>query len=176
MEPGRVSGFILAERVLLVLILAGLGLQVGYLEAAWPNLPSLVPTHFDWSGHADTWSRKSHLISLVGVPALIVFFLLGVKAGIQKFGLQRGGGVPTDRLLGPFLLALALGIVLLFGWIELRSIQVAWNQAEGLGKGYVWAVFGLCAASAPLLLVLLRWRKRLDNARPTGGGEAGEGG
>jgi hypothetical protein len=175
MEAGSVARSPVVERVLLVIVLAALGLQVGYLAAVWSVLPSLVPTHFDWSGHADTWSRKTHLISLVGIPALIVFFLLGIRGGVRKLAEKREGSRPFDRYLGSMLLGLALAITALFGWVELRSVQVAFDQADGLGKGFVWAVLGLSIASAPLLLVVLRWRRRLDAARPVGGEEGGAG-
>ncbi|HBG23005.1 MAG TPA: hypothetical protein DDW83_07100, partial [Peptococcaceae bacterium] len=55
------------EVILEVLAILGILFHVLLLVYYWPALPETIPTHFGFSGEADSWGGKSSLILLLVV-------------------------------------------------------------------------------------------------------------
>jgi len=108
----------------------------------YPNLPSKVPTHFDWKGNVDAWGEKS--FSLVMLPVLqtvifIVFLIISQFPKTFNFpGKEKMDKIPVDKrvlvydLLKEMLFFICLFVNLLFLYL-LRMICLI-----GTGKPVVF--------------------------------------
>ena len=136
--------------------LAGLLLLAALPVFQWPYLPESVPTHFDGSGVPDAWGDKDALVVLP-VVGLLMYAGLGI-AGLfvrhGKFTATSPGGRERQLALTHELLSLTKAeLLLLFAWLEWKSIQVAQQQAEGLGRAALPVILVVVGASMALYLV-----------------------
>jgi uncharacterized membrane protein len=125
------------------------GLVALYLVAAWnyPMLPERVPRHFNARGLPDAWGNKSSIWALP-VIALPLYALCTLPLILTEIG--RHPAPPTEAAVLAWLKA---EMLLIFLWIEWRSVEVAYERATGLGAAFL-PVTLLVIAATVLLLVL----------------------
>ena len=127
----------------------------GVLLALWAwtgtsfsNLPDSIPTHFNAAGEADGFGRKA---SIIGLPVIATLLFIGLTI-LNRYphSFNYPTAITQDNALRLYTLAtrmlryLKLVLVLVFGGIELMTIQHAIGKGAGLG---VWFL--------PLTLVLV---------------------
>jgi len=107
---------------------------------AWPNLPDLVPLHFDFRGEPDTWGSKWIILVLPLIGALVYVGLTILRRYPHHFNYPwpiSEHNAPKQYLLSHVLLGiLKVEIVGLFIFIEWKTIQTAMGSAEGLGVAF----------------------------------------
>jgi hypothetical protein len=120
-----------------------------YLVAAWnyPMLPERVPRHFDARGLPDAWGAPGS-IWVLPVIALPLYALCTLPLLLAEIGRH-----PAPPLEAAVLAWLKAEILIIFLWIEWRSVEVAYERAAGLGAAFLPVTLVVVAATT-LLLVL----------------------
>lgn len=120
-----------------------------YLIAAWnyPMLPERVPRHFNARGLPDALGNKSSIWALP-VIALPLYALCTLPLILTEIGRH-----PAPPMEAAVLAWLKAEMLLIFLWIEWRSVEVAYERATGLGAAFL-PVTLLVIAATMLLLVL----------------------
>jgi uncharacterized membrane protein len=120
----------------------------GYTISHYSTLPDTIPTHFNAAGEADGFGSKA---SIIGLPVIATLLFIGLTV-LNRYPhiFNYPTAITQDNALRLYTLAtrmlryLKLVLVLVFGGIELMTIQHATGKAAGLG---VWFL--------PLTLVLV---------------------
>jgi uncharacterized membrane protein len=110
---------------------------------AYPRLPAPFPIHFGFSGRPDSWGRKEW-----------VWFMPAMSSAIYLFDRYLLSLVARDPRHPGMLVGVAwlyFEMLLMFLYIEARSIAVARGRAEGLGRAFVPVVIALIVATSLLL-------------------------
>jgi uncharacterized membrane protein len=114
----------------------------------YSSLPDTIPTHFNATGEADGFGSKVSLIALPVIATLLFIGLTVLNRYPQSFNYPTT--ITKDNALQQYTLAtkmlryLKLVLVLVFGGIEIITIQNATGKAAGLGTWFL-----------PLTLVLV---------------------
>lgn len=114
----------------------------------YSSLPDTIPTHFNAAGEADGFGTKVSIIALPVIATLLFIGLTVLNRYPQSFNYPTT--MTKDNALRQYTLAtrmlryLKLVLVLVFGGIEVMTIQNATGKGAGLG---VWFL--------PLTLVLI---------------------
>ena len=120
----------------------------GWTITHYSTLPDTIPTHFNGAGEADGFGSKVSIIALPVIATLLFIGLTVLNRYPHIFNYPRP--VTQNNALRLYTLAtrmlryLKLVLVLVFGGIELMTIQHATGKGAGLG---VWFL--------PLTLVLV---------------------
>ena len=120
----------------------------GWTFTHYSALPDTIPTHFNAAGEADGFGSKA---SIIGLPFIATLLFIGLTV-LNRYPhiFNYPTAITQDNALRLYTLAtrmlryLKLVLVLVFGGIELLTIQHATGKAAGLG---VWFL--------PLTLVLV---------------------
>ena len=120
----------------------------GWTFTHFSDLPDTIPTHFNATGEADGFGSKA---SIIGLPLIATLLFIGLTV-LNRYphSFNYPTAITQDNALRLYTLAtrmlryLKLVLVLVFGGIELLTIQHATGKAAGLG---VWFL--------PLTLVLV---------------------
>jgi hypothetical protein len=110
-----------------------------FLVYAWNILPNRIPLHYTFSGQIDKYGGKYTLIFL---PIVIVVMYLGLTL-LCKFPHVFNYAVEITsenaerqyRIGVRYIMILKLAIVIIFSYIQFKSIQLAFNNKDSLG---VW--------------------------------------
>lgn len=153
-------------RALLVLVTIANWLLAGFL---WSSLPERFPIHFDAAGTPDGWATKTAL-TWFALPALGTALGLALGVGLPKWMVAMAksnspwlnvpdkkafAALPEDArvrvITGParWLVALAVVLQLLLGWIVFGCARVAAGDWTTLPPGPSYALIGavlVCAA------------------------------
>ncbi len=115
------------------------------------TLPDTIPVHYNFSGVADGFGPKNDLFLLAAIAA-IMFLIVYFSGYLIRF-LKHSGKVPGGKELNQLdnscrmLAGVNLVLSLTFGYIALRTIQLANGAAGGLGVWFaplfVLAVLGV---------------------------------
>ncbi len=120
----------------------------GWTINHYSALPETIPTHFNAAGEADGFGSKASIIGLPVIASLLFIGLTVLNRYPQSFNYPTT--ITKDNALRQYTLAtrmlryLKLVLALVFGGIELMTIQNAAGKGAGLG---VWFL--------PLTLVLV---------------------
>ena len=119
-------------------VASGIGILLGIIILTqYPDLPDTIPRHFGASGAPDAWgSKKSILVlPLVSIIMYIGLTILNRYPHIfnYPFEITEQNAVRQYEIARSLLCALKAEIVWVFTYIEWRTIQVASDQAVGLG-------------------------------------------
>ncbi|MEY3643421.1 MAG: hypothetical protein RLZZ207_115 [Bacteroidota bacterium] len=120
----------------------------GWTITHYSSLPDTIPTHFNATGEADGFGSKVSLIALPVIATLLFIGLTVLNRYPQSFNYPTT--ITKDNALQQYTLAtkmlryLKLVLVLVFGGIEIMTIQNATGKAAGLGTWFL-----------PLTLVLV---------------------
>lgn len=120
----------------------------GWTVTHYSTLPGTIPTHFNAAGEADGFGSKA---SIIGLPIIATLLFIGLTV-LNRYPhiFNYPSPVTQDNALRLYTLGtrmlryLKLVLVVVFGGIELMTIQNAAGKATGLG---VWFL--------PLTLVLI---------------------
>ncbi len=111
------------------------------------KLPDIIPIHFNAKGEADGFGQNSGILVL---PMIATVLFIGLTY-LNKFPhiFNYTSTITEENALDQYqtstrvLRYLKLIIVMVFGFIEFKTIQVATGQAEGLGKWFLPLILGL---------------------------------
>lgn len=104
-------------------------LAVGFFVVQqWSEIPARVPSHFDWRGRPDRWSRRWILFVMLAVVAA-VYVGMSVTGGTLQL---IEGRIEVNMREALTLAFVKLGSVLLPGYGIVTMVRVARGQAEKL--------------------------------------------
>jgi hypothetical protein len=113
----------------------------------WAALPGLIPSHFDWTGAPDGWSRKAMILLY---PAASLIFYLGLTIALrfpQHFNypwpITDQNAEVQYRLACSLLSWLKVEVIWLFVYLAWMTIWVALGHAQGLSAAFVPIVLGV---------------------------------
>ena len=120
----------------------------GWTFTHYSTLPDAIPTHFNATGEADGFGSKASIIGLPFIATLLFIGLTVLNRYPHSFNYPTA--ITEDNALRQYTLAtrmlryLKLVLVVVFGGIELMTIQHATGKGAGLGAWFL-----------PLTLVLI---------------------
>lgn len=133
---------------------------------AWPHLPARIPTHFGFSGKADSWAETT-VLSWFGLPLLVLAIVLlnlvlarqlPKRPGLfnlpdkhRFLALPSEYQAPVIRRMQDFLHWVSAQVALLFGLVQ----WAIYRTAQGVDTR-TYMLFALILAVA-VLPVLLLW-------------------
>ncbi len=109
----------------------------GWTINHYSALPETIPTHFNAAGEADGFGSKASIIGLPVIASLLFIGLTVLNRYPQSFNYPTT--ITKDNALRQYTLAtrmlryLKLVLVLVFGGIEVMTIQNATGKGAGLG-------------------------------------------
>ena len=142
------------EYLLETLSIAGIILGVGLLIYSWPQLPDLVPRHYNFQGVVDAWGGKGTVPALLIVNVLLYLVLTLMRIFIP---LYSGESTPRRSLilsmeLIAWVKAWAVGIFTYLAW---STVEIALNRATALSPVFLPLVVGLSLAIVAVYCVLI---------------------
>jgi uncharacterized membrane protein len=112
----------------------------------YANLPETIPTHYNGAGQADRFGGKATILTL---PLIATVLFVGLTILLNKFPhiFNYPTNITQDNALRQYatrmIRYLKLIIVVIFGLIEFKTIQIANGQADGLGIWFLPMTLGL---------------------------------
>ncbi len=151
--PGQKVLEAIAAAVLLTLAL--------YLWKLWPGIPDNVPTHFNLAGRPDRWGSGKGTLLLMPALALgmyAMFTVLGRMPHLYNYpSMLTEANAPRLYAIGVSLMIwMKAEMIVLFGVITWRQIEVATGRADGFGP---WLMPIMIAVNLATVGVHL-WRMR----------------
>jgi hypothetical protein len=110
---------------------------------AYATLPARFPTHFGFSGRPDAWGRKEWVWFMPAISLVMYLF--------DRYILALVASDPRHPGMVAGIAWLYFEMLLMFLYIESRSIAVARGRAEGLGKAFVPVVIAAIGLTSLLL-------------------------
>lgn len=112
-------------------------LPFGYLLAAWSELPTTIPTHFDAAGKADGFGSRSTLFVLIGVQVALYLLLTFMRYLPARFynvpvTVTERNLVRVGALLRRFPRVMKAALSLTLSMLIVGTIRVALAQATSL--------------------------------------------
>lgn len=124
------------EIVLEVLAILGILIHALLLVYYWPILPESIPTHFGFSGDADSWGGKSSLIILlvVNIGMYLMFAVLHYFPHIYNYNVGITEKNAREQYYNARLMMnlMKVEIVWMFAYIGWGTVQTALGNATGL--------------------------------------------
>lgn len=117
----------LLEAVSAAAVVAGGALLIYY----WPQLPELVPRHYDFQGTVDAWGGKG-IVAALPLLNLLLYLLLTLT---RIFGpvLSKEGSSPRALILAMEMLAwIKAATAVTFSYLTWATVAIALGRAEGL--------------------------------------------
>lgn len=112
-----------------------------YLIVSWGNLPSKVPTHFDFLGNIDSWGGKGSLLLLPIIMTILYIFLTVISKFPQCFNypvnITEKNAKSQYQNARTFISLLKTEIIVVFLYLEWKSIQIAATKSSGLGSWFL---------------------------------------
>ena len=111
----------------------------------YANLPETILTHYNGAGQADRFGGKATILTL---PLIATVLFVGLTI-LNKFPhiFNYPTNITQDNALRQYatrmIRYLKLIIVVIFGLIEFKTIQIANGQADGLGIWFLPMTLGL---------------------------------
>src|SRR5258706_3829120 len=138
MEPKsqRTKTILLVRAAYEVLALSGLAFELGTMIYKWAALPTVIPTHFGFSGQPDDWSSKKWLLLLPASTVLLYIGLTWLSCYPQKLNypwrIAERNAERQYRVFGSLISLLKAELVWLFAFVTWQAIRVAVGLAAGL--------------------------------------------
>jgi uncharacterized membrane protein len=136
---------------------AVLGLvSIGYAWMHYPDLPSIVPTHFGISGKPDAWRPKSFATVML-LPLMSLFMGIGISGiawltsrakralRLSDRGVSLEAQVKFRSALARFLSGVAMLTALMLAFLSVMSIQVGLGWRPGLAPQITAVTFAFVA-------------------------------
>ncbi len=103
-----------------------------YLATIYPNLPNIVPTHFDMEGKPNDYSEKNTLIFLALLFSILSFGVFMLITNLPKIDPKKTAGQSPELFQ-----KMGLSISALFCFINFAIIYAAQNRGENI----TWVLF-----------------------------------
>jgi len=110
---------------------------------AYPRLPDRFPIHFGFSGRPDSWGRKEWVWFMPAISTAIYAF--------NRFILALVARDPRHPAMLTGIAWLYFEMLLMFLFIEARSIAVAGGRERGLGAVFAPVLIGAIVVTSLLL-------------------------
>jgi hypothetical protein len=153
------------ERILQILAIAVVVALVVFAVRVWPQLPAIVPTHFDFSGEPDGWGSRARLLGLPIIATLVFLVLTLVERAPHVYnypiGITDENAAQVHALGRQLVLALKLILVLAFALMFRAAVDVALGKASALPHWFLPAVVGSMAGVILITFVRMN-RTRVD--------------
>ena len=111
------------------------------------DLPEIIPIHFNGAGKADEFGNKTHIFVLPIISTLLFIGLTTLNKHPHMFNypsqITKENAVDQYTNATRMMRVLKLVIVLLFGLIVFRKIQIVNGHADGLGAWFLPFTIGL---------------------------------
>jgi len=111
------------------------------------DLPEIIPIHFNGAGKADRFGNKTHIFILPIISTLLFIGLTTLNKHPHIFNypsqITKENAVDQYTNATRMMRVLKLVIVLLFGLIVFRKIQIVNGHADGLGTWFLPFTIGL---------------------------------
>lgn len=113
----------------------------------YSELPDTIPTHFNGSGVADDFSRKSTLwiLTIIGISSYVGLFILNKFPHIFNYIVEINlkNAEIQYRIATKMIRFLNVLVTWLFVYITYSIIQVGLGNQSGLNSSYVFVFIGL---------------------------------
>jgi uncharacterized membrane protein len=135
------------DRALSLAAALTLALSLGFAAWLWPQLPPIIPTHFDAAGRPDGWGPRG-LFLLLPAVAVATYALMSVVLRMSPDRYNLLVAITTENrerqvtLARRLLLGFRLYAVLLFFVLIVRAGLVALGEATGLGRWFLPLALG----------------------------------
>lgn len=107
----------------------------------WKDIPDRIPTHFGISGTPDAWGGKGSLILLPVVEIALYILLTIVSKFPHTFNylveITEQNARYQYQNVRTMMSWLKADLVIVFAYIQYRTILVALGHASGLGAGFI---------------------------------------
>lgn len=122
------------------------------------NLPDTIPIHFNGTGQVDGYGSKANILTLPIVATIIFIGLTVLNKFPHIFNYPVAVRDDNAKMLYTYatrlLRFLKLSIVVIFGFIEFKTIQNAQGEADGIG---VWFLpFAMLLVFIPLIYFIVK--------------------
>ena len=111
------------------------------------DLPEIIPIHFNGAGKADRFGNKTHIFVLPIISTLLFIGLTILNKRPHVFNypgqITKENAVHQYTYATRMMRVLKLVIVVLFGLIVFRKIQIVNGHADGLGTWFLPFTIGL---------------------------------
>ena len=125
-------------------------------------LPEIIPIHFNGAGKADGFGNKTHIFILPIISTLLFIGLTTLNKHPHMFNypsqITKENAVHQYTNATRMMRVLKLVIVVLFGLIVFRKIQIVNGHADGLGTWFLPLTMGMIFI--PILYFLIKSLKQ----------------
>ena len=125
-------------------------------------LPEIIPIHFNGAGKADGFGNKTHIFVLPIISTLLFIGLTTLNKHPHIFNypsqITKENAVDQYTNATRMIRVLKLVIVVLFGLIVFRKIQIVNGHADGLGTWFLPLTMGMIFI--PMLYFLIKSLKK----------------
>ena len=125
-------------------------------------LPEIIPIHFNGAGKADGFGNKTHIFILPIISTLLFIGLTTLNKHPHMFNytsqITKENAVHQYTNATRMIRVLKLVIVVLFGLIVFRKIQIVNGHADGLGTWFLPLTMGMIFI--PMLYFLIKSLKK----------------
>ena len=125
-------------------------------------LPEIIPIHFNGAGKADGFGNKTHIFVLPIISTLLFIGLTTLNKHPHIFNypsqITKENAVHQYTNATRMMRVLKLVIVVLFGLIVFRKIQIVNGHADGLGTWFLPLTMGMIFI--PMLYFLIKSLKK----------------
>ena len=126
------------------------------------DLPEIIPIHFNGAGKADGFGNKTHIFILPIISTLLFIGLTTLNKHPHMFNypsqITKENAVHQYTNATRMMRVLKLVIVVLFGLIVFRKIQIVNGHADGLGTWFLPLTMGMIFI--PMLYFLIKSLKK----------------
>ena len=126
------------------------------------DLPEIIPIHFNGAGKADRFGNKTHIFVLPIISTLLFIGLTILNKHPHIFNypsqITKENAVDQYTNATRMMRVLKLVIVVLFGLIVFRKIQIVNGHADGLGTWFLPLTMGMIFI--PMLYFLIKSLKK----------------
>lgn len=152
------------EYLLEIISVTGVILGAALLLYHWPQLPDLVPRHYDFKGVVDAWGGKGTAQALPIINLLLYLFLTLLRIFVPPY--SGGGASRRTLILGLELLtwvkAWTVGI---FTYLTWGTVEIALGRAAALSPFFLPLVIGFSLAITVIYCIRII-RAQKDNREP----------
>jgi uncharacterized membrane protein len=144
----------IAEAAGAAALIAGLFVLTKY----WAALPQIIPTHFGFSGQADSWGSKSTLLALSAVTVVmyLALTLLSRVPHIYNYAcdITEQNSEFQYRNSRRLMLCLKAEVTAIFAYMQFRLVLIALGKASGMGM--LWFFASMAAVMATVIWFVYR--------------------
>lgn len=126
----------------------------------YSDLPETIPTHYNGAGEADDFGGRSTILSLPIIGTVIFALLTALNKFPHVFNypvsITNENALKQYRIAARLIRYLKLIIVIIFGLLVFKTIQISKGQIEGLGIWFLPLTMSLIFI--PLIIFIVKSR------------------